>query len=133
MPLYSLLEKEKQPRLVYIMKNDIEITEFGNGVMKFKASERINSDFMISINKFFEKSTGEKWSLDIIPGEVILSIAAVENAQREADKKNVAETPLVKSILAEFKGAKIETLTRKAPLEEENNNNEYEFISEDFI
>lgn len=129
----SYLEKEKQPRLVYIMKNDIEITEFGNGVMKFKASERINSDFMININKFFEKSTGEKWSLDIIPGEVILSIAAVENAQREADKKNVAETPLVKSILAEFKGAKIETLTRKAPLEEENNNNEYEFISEDFI
>ncbi len=45
----------------------------------------------------------------------------------------MAETPLVKSILAEFKGAKIETLTRKAPLEEENNNNEYEFISEDFI
>ena len=129
----SYLEKEKQPRLVYIMKNDIEITEFSNGVMKFKASERINSDFMININKFFEKSTGEKWSLDIIPGEVILSIAAVENAQREADKKNVAETPLVKSILAEFKGAKIETLTRKAPLEEENNNNEYEFISEDFI
>lgn len=131
------LEENKQARLVYTMKNDIEVVEFGNGVMKFKASDRISSDFLTTINKFLENSTGRKWSLDIIPGEVILSIANIENAQKEADKKNVAENPLVKAILSEFKGAKIETLTRKIASDEsnsdyDNNNNDDEFISEDF-
>ena len=46
------LEDNKQARLVYIMKNDIEVTEFGGGVMKFKASERVSSDFLTTINKF---------------------------------------------------------------------------------
>lgn len=133
----AYLEKNKQARLVYMMKNDIEVVEFGNGVMKFKATERISSDFMTSINKFLETSTGQKWSLDIISGDVILSIANIENAQKEADKKNVAENPLVKAILDEFKGAKIETLTRIIPKDENNsnfetNNNDDEFISEDF-
>ncbi len=133
----AYLEKNKQARFVYMMKNDIEVVEFGNGVMKFKATERISSDFMTSINKFLETSTGQKWSLDIISGDVILSIANIENAQKEADKKNVAENPLVKAILDEFKGAKIETLTRIIPTDENNsnfetNNNDDEFISEDF-
>lgn len=133
----AYLEKNKQARLVYMMKNDIEVVEFSNGVMKFKATERISSDFMTSINKFLETSTGQKWSLDIISGDVILSIANIENAQKEADKKNVAENPLVKAILDEFKGAKIETLTRIIPTDENNsnfetNNNDDEFISEDF-
>nr|QJR98189.1 DNA polymerase III subunit gamma/tau [uncultured Alphaproteobacteria bacterium] len=132
----NYLEENKQARLVYTMKNDIEVVEFGNGVMKFKASERISSDFLTTINKFLENSTGRKWSLDIIPGEVILSIANIESAQKEADKKNVAENPLVKAILEEFKGAKIETLTRKVDVDESNNNydnnNDDEFISEDF-
>ena len=133
----AYLEKNKQARLVYMMKNDIEVVEFGNGVMKFKATERISSDFMTSINKFLETSTGQKWSLDIISGDVILSIANIENAQKEADKKNVAENPLVNAILDEFKGAKIETLTRIIPTDENNsnfetNNSDDEFISEDF-
>lgn len=131
------LEDNKQARLVYIMKNDIEVTEFGGGVMKFKASEHVSSDFLTTINKFLENSTGQKWSLDIIPGDVILSIANIENAQKEADKKNVAENPLVKAILEEFKGARIETLTRKIAAEDngsgfENNSNDDEFTSEDF-
>lgn len=131
------LEDNKQARLVYVMKNDIEVTEFGSGVMKFKATDRISSDFMTTVNKFLESSTGQKWSLDIIPGEVILSIANIENAQKEADKKNVAENPLVKAVLDEFKGAKIETLIRKLPVGEDGeessfNNDNDEFISEDF-
>ena len=37
----------------------------------------------------------------------------LEKAAEEEYKRNVSEYPLVKAILAEFKGAKIETLTRK--------------------
>ncbi|MBR1649106.1 MAG: DNA polymerase III subunit gamma/tau [Alphaproteobacteria bacterium] len=128
----TYLEEQKQVRLVYIMKNDIEVVEFADGVMKFKADDRISSDFMTAIAKHLQQATGKKWSLDIIPGSVILSLANVEKAQNEADKKNVAENPLVRAILDEFRGAKIETLIRKLSSSEEeefNPENEY-FISE---
>lgn len=127
------LEEQKQLRLVYIIKNDIEVTEFGNGNMKFKADDRIASDFVITIGKILESATGQKWTLDIIPGEVILSMANIEKARKEAEQKNVAEDPLVKAVLAEFRGAKIETLIRKiAEEEKENFDNNDDFINEVF-
>lgn len=128
------LEDNKQPRLVYTLKNDIEIVEFTDGIMKFKATERVSADTVLLIGKFLETSTGKTWKTEVVPGAVVLSIASIENAQKEADKKNVAENPLVKAILDEFKGAKIETLMRKFTTDEsgdfEENNDE--FINEDF-
>lgn len=102
--------------------------------MKFKATERVSADVILTIDKFLEAATGKKWKTDLIPGEVILSIANIENAQKEADKKNVAENPLVKAILDEFRGAKIETLMRKIAADEDDNfeENNDEFINEDF-
>ena len=127
------LEEQKQPRLVYTVKNDIEIVEFGNGIMKFKADDRISNDFMIAIGKFLDNATGQKWRLDIVPGNVVSSIANIENAQKDADKKNVSEYPLVKAILDEFRGAKIETLIRKQTEEEKTDfNSNDDFINEDF-
>ena len=49
------------------------------------------------------------------------TIADKEKTEVDVKKKNVAEYPLVKKILEEFKGAKIETVIRKnlAKLSEE--------------
>ena len=64
----------------------------------------------------------------------------MEKEQKENDKKNIADTPLVKAILEEFHGAKIETLTRKSSNKEIvdndnedsfNNNQEDYFNNED--
>lgn len=128
------LEDNKQVRLAYTIKNDIEVVEFADGIIKFKATDRVSADVVLTIDKFLETATGKKWKTDLVPGEVVLSLANIENAQKEADKKNVAENPLVKAILDEFKGAKIETLMRKiindeGEIFEENND---EFINEDF-
>ena len=132
--LVRYLEDNKQPRLAYILKNDIEVVEFADGIMKFKATDHVSSENVLSINKFLEAATGKPWKTDVVPGDVILSIANIENAQKEADKKDVAETPLVKAILDEFKGAKIETLMRKITNKDDNefSDNNDEFISEDF-
>ena len=75
-------------------------------------------------------------------GEVGRTVADIENEQKEKDKKNVAETPLVKAILEEFRGARIENLTRKVKAGEDdgdesanedifNTNSEDYFNSED--
>lgn len=112
--LLEYLEQIKQARMVYAIKNDIEICEFAPGCIKFKASEHLSVDFTANLNKILLEKTGHKWIFDILPGQPENTIAAAENAQKETDKKNVAENPLVKAILEEFRGAKIETLTRKA-------------------
>lgn len=139
--LIAYLEQAKEARLVYSLKHDIEICDFAPGTIKLKANERLSPDITASLNKILEETTGHKWIFDILPGEVGITLADIENAQKEADKKNVAENPLVKAILEEFRGAKIETLTRKLKAGEEaeseepgadfgfNNNDDY--FSED--
>ncbi len=136
--LIKLLEANKQPRLAYTLRHDIEVCEFAVGSIKFKAADRVSNEILSAVNKFLEETTGAKWALDIIPGEVGRTIADAENEQKEKDKKNIAETPLVKAILDEFRGARIENLTRKAMPEGQEgesadifSNNEDFFNSED--
>lgn len=76
-------------------------------------SSNIHQDFIINLHKLLTDVTGKKWEIDIIKGELGETIADKEKSVVEATKKNVAEYPLVKKILEEFKGAKIETVVRK--------------------
>ena len=140
--LIKLLENQKQPRLAYALRHDVEVVEFSPGQIKFKAADRVGNDTLAALNKILEETTGGKWALDIVPGEVGRTVADIENEQKEKDKKNVAETPLVKAILEEFRGARIENLTRKVKAGEDdgdesanedifNTNSEDYFNSED--
>ncbi len=54
-------------------------------------------------------------------------MAYKETKELERDKKNISEYPLVKAILSEFNGAKIETVIRKA-VEDAENEEAAEFI-----
>ena len=140
--LIKHLENQKQPRRAYALRHDVEVVEFSPGQIKFKAADRVGNDTLAALNKILEETTGGKWALDIVPGEVGRTVADIENEQKEKDKKNVAETPLVKAILEEFRGARIENLTRKVKAGEDdgdesanedifNTNSEDYFNSED--
>lgn len=140
--LIKHLENQKQPRLAYALRHDVEVVEFSPGQIKFKAADRVGNDTLTALNKILEETTGGKWALDIVPGEVGRTVADIENEQKEKDKKNIAETPLVKAILEEFRGARIENLTRKVKAGEDdgdesanedifNTNSEDYFNSED--
>lgn len=140
--LIKHLENQKQPRLAYALRHDVGVVEFSPGQIKFKAADRVGNDTLAALNKILEETTGGKWALDIVPGEVGRTVADIENEQKEKDKKNVAETPLVKAILEEFRGARIENLTRKVKAGEDdgdesanedifNTNSEDYFNSED--
>jgi len=140
--LIKHLENQKQPRLAYALRHDVEVVEFSPGQIKFKAADRVGNDTLAALNKILEETTGGKWALDIVPGEVGRTVADIENEQKEKDKKNIAETPLVKAILEEFRGARIENLTRKVKAGEDdgdesanedifNTNSEDYFNSED--
>ena len=140
--LIKHLENQKQPRLAYALRHDVEVVEFSPGQIKFKAADRVGNDTLAALNKILEETTGGKWALEIVPGEVGRTVADIENEQKQKDKKNIAETPLVKAILEEFRGARIENLTRKVKAGEDdgdesanedifNTNSEDYFNSED--
>ncbi len=116
--LLAYLEQNKKMLLVYALKNDVSISEFAPGQIKMTASEKVTNDFLLNLQHILIEATGKKWQIDILRGPLGETIADRELAADAANKKNVSDLPLVKAILAEFKGAKIETLTRK--INEEN-------------
>lgn len=120
----------KKMMLSYSIKNDISFSEFSNGKMKICVSEKINNDFLLNLQNILKEATGIKWEIDVLSAPLGQTLADKEAEKDMMQKKDVMELPLVKAILAEFKGAKIESLTRKIVEQAENGE---EFISDDLI
>lgn len=111
--LLKHLEKEKKALMEYAVKHDVCIREFSNGRTAINISPHISQDFIMNFHKMLTEATGKTWEIEIIKGDLGETIADKEKSIVEAKKKNIAEYPLVKKILEEFKGAKIETVIRK--------------------
>ena len=111
--LLKYLEQSKKALLEYSIKNDVTIHDFSNGRISMSISPNIHQDFIIGLHKLLNDLTNKKWEIDIVKGEVTETIADKEKSVVEASRKNVTEYPLVKKILEEFKGAKIEMVIRK--------------------
>lgn len=111
--LLHYLESSRQARIEYTVKNDISIKSFTDGRIAMTISPNIHQDFILNLHKLLTDATGKKWEIELIKGDLGETIADKEKTAVEASKKNVAEYPLVKKILEEFKGSKIETVVRK--------------------
>lgn len=111
--LVQYLEAHKKMLLLYALKNDVSIEEFGNWHIKLALSEKTQPDFINNLQKALQEASGRSWQIEIRKGPVGETLADKEAAAIEADKRSAAENPLVKAILSEFKGAKIDTITRK--------------------
>lgn len=116
--LIEYLITNKKMMMAYSLKNDVSFAEFANGAMKISVSDKINNDFLLNLQNLLIEATGRKWNIDVRPGTLGETIADKEAAKDSENKKDVMELPLVKAIMAEFRGAKIETLTRKIKTEE---------------
>lgn len=115
----SYFEANRKLLLSYAIKNDIAISEFGDGFIKMTLSDKVSNDFMLTLQKELLAATGKNWKIETVRGQLGQTLAAKEHAEEEENKRSISEYPLVKAILAEFKGSKIETLTRLKQLEEE--------------
>lgn len=117
--LAAYLEASKKVLLAYSFKHDLSFSEFAPGKMKVTASDKINNDFLLNLQNILIETTGQKWDIEVLRGHLGETIADREQAAENANKKSVSDLPLVKAILAEFKGAKIETLIRRMSAETE--------------
>ena len=94
-------------------------------------SPTVHQDFIMGLHKLLTDATSKKWEIEIIKGEIGETIADKEKSLVDVNRKNVSEYPLVKKILEEFKGSKIETVIRKnlEQLEEDESENSENLIS----
>ncbi|MBQ2810931.1 MAG: DNA polymerase III subunit gamma/tau [Alphaproteobacteria bacterium] len=120
----TYLEDNKKMLLLYGVKNDISVEEFGSGHIKMAISDKVAPDFMQNFNKELELASGIKWQVQIRRGPLGETLADKEKNALENDKKSVSEYPLVKAILSEFYGAKIDTLVRKVSDDAQNDEDE---------
>ena len=111
--LIEYMENHKKILAACALKQDVSIHEFRDGYIKMTADTKIDTDFLMNLHRILLEATGKEWKIDSSHGALGETIAAKERAAEEEYKRNISEYPLVKAILAEFKGAKIETLTRK--------------------
>lgn len=111
--LLRYLEGTKKALIEYSIKHDVCIREFSDGHIAMNIAPSIHQDFIMNLHKLLSEATGCQWEIEIIKGDLGETIADKEKSAAEATKKNVSEYPLVKKILEEFKGAKIETVIRK--------------------
>ena len=109
--LVKLMTAQKQPLLLYALKHDMSFKEFRHGYMHVALSEKSDKDLIGNLRKFLEAQTHLSWVVDIDYEPLGETLADLEF---KGDKKNISEYPLVKAILSEFNGAKLETIVRKA-------------------
>lgn len=111
--LIRFLEDKKYPLLVYALKHDVCIKEFSNGILKIIVSDSVHPEFIQNCVKVLRETTGENWQIEVLKGLMGETLADKEEAALAEKQKDILEYPLVKAIMAEFKGAKIESLTRR--------------------
>lgn len=129
--LVKLLTAKRQMLLLYSVKNDMSFKEFTNGKMKIALSEKSDKNLLTNLRNFLKSETGLQWTIDVDYEPLGETLAFKESKDLEKDKKNISEYPLVKAILSEFSGAKIETIIRKA-LEDSELDDSSDFIAQEF-
>ena len=76
-------------------------------------SESIHPEVVSNFIQVLKEATGRHWEVEIIKGAMGETIADKEEAVLAQKQKDVMEYPLVRAIMNEFKGAKIESLIRR--------------------
>lgn len=127
--LIKLMTAKRQPLLMFAVKNDMSFKEFRNGYMRVALSEKSDKNLVANLRQFLEKETGSNWVIDIDYEPLGETLASKEKQIMDRDKKNISEYPLVKAILNEFSGAKIETIVRKKIAEAEDDTETDDFDS----
>lgn len=131
--LVKLMTAKKQPLLLFAVKNDISFKDFRDGYLHIALSEKADKNLILDFRTFLEKETGKVWKFDIDYEDLGETLADIEAKELAKDKKNISEYPLVRAILNEFNGAKIDTFIRRSVEEASDESEVSEFNMETII
>ena len=80
----------------------------------------LHPEFIQNLVKTLRETTSQTWEVEIVKGPLGETIADKEAAALAEQQRDVLEYPLVRAIMAEFKGAKIESLIRRVQQSEDD-------------
>lgn len=111
--MIKLMTAKKQPLLLFDVMHKLTFKQFAHGRMHIAVDVATDKDLVARLRRFLEEETGQRWVIDIDYEPLGETLADLERDRINGDKKNISEYPLVRAILSEFNGAKIETIIRR--------------------
>lgn len=119
--MLKLMTAKKQPLLQFDVMHKLTFKEFSNGKIHLAVDINTDKDLVARLKHFLEAETAQHWQVDIDYEPLGETLADKERQKISGDKKNISEYPLVRAILSEFNGARIETIIRRAVDEADEN------------
>jgi DNA polymerase III subunit gamma/tau len=95
------------PMLESTMRDVMRLIEYAPPRLVYQLSGLISPGFSSDLRDALQKTTGERWELEIGEGDAAPTLLEVERAQEDAQRNMIMESPLVKAAFAAFPDAEL--------------------------
>jgi DNA polymerase III subunit gamma/tau len=95
------------PMLESTMRDVMRLVEYAPPRLVYQLSGPISPGFSSDLRDALQKTTGERWELEIGEGDAAPTLLEVERAQEDAQRNMIMESPLVKAAFAAFPDAEL--------------------------
>jgi DNA polymerase III subunit gamma/tau len=95
------------PMLESTMRDVMRLIEYAPPRLVYQLSGPISPGFSSDLRDALQKTTGERWELEIGEGDAAPTLLEVERAQEDAQRNMIMESPLVKAAFAAFPDAEL--------------------------
>ena len=106
----ALAESQDDLLLAALIRNHVRPVRVQPGLLEISLTDGAPESLPGDIARQLSRWTGTRWMVSLADGAAGQTVAEERQAARQQQRDAVAETPLVKSILATFPGAEIESV-----------------------
>jgi DNA polymerase-3 subunit gamma/tau len=105
--LLDRLARDGFVSLEMTLRDVVRLVEYAPPMLAFQLAGPVAPTFVSELRDALAKVTGTRWDLEERPGDVQPSLLEQEQADAEADKRIIMESPLVKAAFAAFPEAEL--------------------------
>ena len=106
----ALAESQDDLLLAALIRNHVRPVKVQPGLLEISLTDGAPDSLPGDIARQLSRWTGTRWMVSLADGAGGPTVAEERQAAREQQRQSLAQTPLVKSILAAFPGAEIESV-----------------------
>ncbi len=105
--LVALFSKNREPLLYTRLHQDVHLVKFTVGELTIRGNEHVGREVAARISDCLQAWTGESWKVMLSKDEGEPTLLEQEQAEKKKNIQEVAEHPLVASVLEQFPGAQV--------------------------
>ena len=103
----ALAETNRDIQLKAALERDVRLVKFEDGTIEFEAAPGASPLLAQTLMRKLGEWTGRRWMVAVVAGGGAASLREKQQAAVEAEKRDVADDPLVRKVLAMFPGSEI--------------------------